>query len=110
MIAHPQFLKMLRKRIYWNRLWISVLFLLTSCSSPSEFTPYAETSTLRREIQTLKIQWISEKCPSKASRAQCDDIFQRGISHCIGKSPSQKARCIYNELYCTLYGGDACRF
>ncbi|MBF0277281.1 MAG: hypothetical protein HQM13_05815 [SAR324 cluster bacterium] len=89
---------------------LSVLFLLISCSNAPEFTPRAEQETLRGDIQSMREQWRTEKCPGNAKRSQCEDFIQSGLRHCMNKNPSQKTRCIYNELYCTLFGGKACRF
>lgn len=84
--------------------------ILGACSSNPEFTPGAERSLIREEIRSLKSQWTSEKCPEDATPAQCSEILQRGLDHCLDKNDDPKTRCIYNELYCTLYGGDACRY
>lgn len=82
-----------------------------ACSATDpEFVPYGEPKAMRKEIQAMKSQWISERCPSGAKPSQCDDILQSGLHRCLKKNPSQKTKCIYNELYCTLFGGDACRY
>lgn len=95
---------------HFQILGLFACFFLFACSDPPVFTPSASTATLRADIQTLQAQWKSERCPSNARKSQCDDLMQRGLQHCLKRNPTQKTRCIYTELYCTLFGGKACRF
>ncbi len=103
---------MIRAFAFQTRWLLPMVFLLVSCSnSPTlEFTPERQKEKLRGNIETMREQWRSEKCPSNASISQCREFLQSGLRHCMNRNPAQKTRCVYNELYCTLFGGKACRF
>lgn len=89
---------------------LSFSIFLSACSNLPPFTLAADTEKLRADIRTMRKQWESERCPNNARKSQCAELMQSGLQHCLKRNPSEKTKCIYKELHCTLFEGEACRY
>ena len=80
---------------------------MVACSRSPVFDYQRSKYELYRDVLAMKSEWFDSKCIGTTD-LQCEDLFQQGTQRCLKKIGKPRVKCLYLELYCTLYGGKAC--